>query len=160
MPTIEETNALLATLEQAPELIVPLVREVPDEQTRNRPPSGKWSVHEHACHLAEVHSLFTSRLDRMLAEDHALIETYSPPVEHEDGALLERTLESELRRFGAERRELVARLRALTPRDWERTADHPQYSHYTLFIMFRHMALHDHLHAYRIEEILLEPRAR
>ena len=32
---------------------------------------------------------------------------------------------------------------------------HGEYSHYSVFIMFRHLALHDFFHAYRIEELLL-----
>ena len=28
-------------------------------------------------------------------------------------------------------------------------------SHYSVFIMFRHLALHDFFHGYRIEELLL-----
>jgi hypothetical protein len=30
-----------------------------------------------------------------------------------------------------------------------------EYSHYSVLIMFRHLALHDFLHAYRIEGLLL-----
>ena len=33
---------------------------------------------------------------------------------------------------------------------------HGEYSHYSVFIMFRHLALHDFFHAYRIEELLLK----
>jgi len=157
MPTSAETTALLATLEQAPSIIVPLVREIPEARVRTRPAPDKWSAHEHACHLAEVHTLFFGRLDQMLADDRPRIEPYYPSAGDEAGALLERDLSSELDRFATNRRTLVSRLRALAPSDWERTADHPQYSHYSLFILFRHLALHDHLHAYRIEEILLEP---
>jgi hypothetical protein len=51
---------------------------------------------------------------------------------------------------------LVSRLRELTPSDWRKTAEHGEYSHYSVFIMFRHLALHDFLHAYRIEELLLK----
>jgi hypothetical protein len=40
--------------------------------------------------------------------------------------------------------------------DWNRTAEHGEYSHYSVFIMFRHLALHDFFHAYRIEELLLK----
>lgn len=36
-----------------------------------------------------------------------------------------------------------------------RTAEHQEYSHYSVLIMFRHVALHDLFHAYRIEELLL-----
>jgi hypothetical protein len=58
--------------------------------------------------------------------------------------------------FADERRRLVERLRNLTPQDWKRTAEHGEYSHYSVFIMFRHLALHDFFHAYRIEELLLK----
>jgi len=52
--------------------------------------------------------------------------------------------------------KLIEELKKLSPADWQRTADHLEYSHYTVFIMFRHLALHDHLHIYRIEELLLK----
>ena len=64
-------------------------------------------------------------------------------------------LEDSLRQYVDDRRRLVERLRQLSPRDWNRTADHGEYSHYSVFIMFRHLALHDFFHAYRIEELLL-----
>ena len=156
MPTRTEISALLTTLEQAPELIAPLVREYPNEQVRTRPASGKWSAHEHACHLAAVHAMFVHRLDQFLTEERPQIETYHPPASDEGGGLLELDLESELARFRADRKTLVDRLRTLEPADWDRAANHPQYSHYSLFIMFRHMAMHDYLHGYRIEEVLLE----
>jgi hypothetical protein len=44
----------------------------------------------------------------------------------------------------------------LSAREWNRTAEHGEYSHYSVFIMFRHLALHDFFHAYRIEELLLK----
>jgi hypothetical protein len=37
-----------------------------------------------------------------------------------------------------------------------RTAALAEYSHYSVFIMFRHVAMHDLFHAYRIEELLLK----
>ena len=43
-----------------------------------------------------------------------------------------------------------------TTEQWEKTAEHDEYDHYSMYIMFRHLALHDLLHAYRIEEILLK----
>jgi hypothetical protein len=62
-----------------------------------------------------------------------------------------------LDRFQADRVRLVTRLRELTPAEWSRSANHGQYRVYSVFIMFRHLALHDFLHAYRIEELLLRP---
>ena len=61
----------------------------------------------------------------------------------------------ERRFYEADRQRLVARLRRLRPEEWSRTAEHGEYSHYSVLIMFRHLALHDFFHAYRIEELLL-----
>lgn len=156
MPTRREIAYVVDTLAGAPELIVPLVREVPSERRRRAPAPGQWSAHEHACHLAEVHHLFDGRLDRMLTEDDPKLEPYYPPPEHERGGLLEVDLDRALDRFTRDRARLVERLRGLAPVDWERTARHPQYSRYDVFVMMRHAVMHDHLHAYRVEEILLE----
>jgi hypothetical protein len=65
-------------------------------------------------------------------------------------------LEDSLQRYVEDRRRLVDRLRRLSPDEWGRAAEHGEYSHYSVFIMFRHLALHDFLHAYRIEELLLK----
>jgi len=155
MTTTDEVRSILDTLEHAPGLIVPMVWEIPEEQRKVRPSPGKWSAHEHACHLADVHGLFFDRLDLILASDEASIEPYPPSADDESGALLDHDLETDLVRFESDRERLVQRLRALTPDDWIRSAEHPEYAEYSVFIMFRHVAMHDHLHGYRIEEILL-----
>jgi len=48
-------------------------------------------------------------------------------------------------------------LRTLSDADWARLARHEEYRTYSVLIMFRHVALHDFLHGYRIEELLLRP---
>jgi len=68
---------------------------------------------------------------------------------------LQMDLESALERYVEDRRALVTRLRALPADAWLRMASHGEYSHYSVYIMFRHVALHDLFHAYRIEELLL-----
>jgi hypothetical protein len=148
--------AVLDALERAPAIVVPLVREVPPALLRRRPKPGKWSAHEHACHLSVVHGLFFGRLDQFLAEPAPVFRPYDPGHETPDDALLKLDLDGCLRAFAADRARLVERLRTLAPAEWARTAEHPQYSHYSVFIMFRHLALHDFLHAYRIEQLLLE----
>ncbi|MDQ3919512.1 MAG: DinB family protein [Acidobacteriota bacterium] len=153
---MNDPAAVIAALENAPSLVVPLVRELPPEVLKRRPAPGRWSAHEHACHLADVHALFFSRLEQFLAEERPRIEPFDPATQRPDGELLSVDLGDALRRFTEDRRRLVARLRELPAAAWQRTADHAEYSHYSLFIMFRHLALHDCLHAYRIEEVLLK----
>jgi hypothetical protein len=153
---MDKINVIITALERAPEIVLPLVREVPQAILKRRPKPGKWSAHEHACHLASVHPLMSSRLDLMLAESHPRIKPYLPHLDDEEDALLKLNLDEAMARFSRDRRKLVDRLRSLTAEDWEKTAEHGEYTHYSVFIMFRHLAMHDMFHAYRIEELLLK----
>lgn len=149
-------ESIINALENAPVIILPLVREVPPGVVKRRPQPRKWSAHEHACHLAEVHPLFFERLELMLSETRPRIKAYYPDQAMEEGALLKVDLDEALERFTRDRARLVERLRQLSDEDWQRTAEHEEYDHYSVFIMFRHLAMHDMLHAYRIEELLLK----
>ncbi len=146
---------VIEALDRAPSIVIPLVREVPEGVLKRRPRPGKWSAHEHACHLAAVQPMFFERLDLMLRENHPTVRPYLPENEHSPDALLEVDLEEALDRLAQDRAELVRRLRALSPQQWSRTANHPEYSRYSVFVLFRHVVMHDMLHAYRIEECLL-----
>jgi hypothetical protein len=79
-----------------------------------------------------------------------------PSPEEETGALLSVDLDDALDQYVRERAGLVKRLKELSVEDWQRTAEHEEYSHYSVWIMFRHLLTHEMLHAYRIEELLLK----
>jgi hypothetical protein len=154
---LENAAAVIDALARAPEIVIPLVREVPPEILRRRPQPKKWSAHEHACHLAHVHAMFFDRLEVMLREPAPVIRPYLPGDQDPDDLLLRMDLDECLDRYTSDRRRLVVRLHHLSDADWARTASHGEYRVYSVFIMFRHLALHDFLHAYRIEELLLRP---
>jgi uncharacterized damage-inducible protein DinB len=151
-----EYSIVIDGLERAPEIVVPLVRQVPADILKRRPAPRRWSAHEHACHLAHVHPLFFDRLDYMLASPSPVITPYEPGESDPDDLLLSMDLEDCLRRYADDRQALVARLRELSDAEWQTRAEHGEYRHYSVFIMFRHLALHDFFHAYRIEELLLK----
>lgn len=153
---MDQLRVIIETLERAPEIVIPLVREVPEAILKRRPKPGKWSAHEHACHLATIHPVMSARLDLMLTDPKPRVVPYFPSPEEEDGASLKLDLEREMQRFSRDREKLVDRLKKLSPDDWQRTAEHGEYTHYSVFIMFRHLAMHDMFHAYRIEELLLK----
>jgi len=154
---MQSFDAVVEALARAPDVVVPLVREVPSAILERRPAPSRWSAHEHACHLAHVHALFFARLDLMLREPEPFIGGYQPGEQDADDMLLRMDLDESLARYVADRARLVTRLRTLSEADWARTARHEEYRAYSVFIMFRHVALHDFLHAYRIEELLLRP---
>jgi hypothetical protein len=147
--------SVIEALERAPRLVVPLVREVPPGLLKRRPAPGRWSAHEHACHLSRVDRLYIERLDYILAHPRPVITPYDPARDEADDTFLQMDLDRSLDRYVEDRQALVARLRTLPLEVWARTAEHGEYSHYSVFIMFRHVALHDFFHAYRIEELLL-----
>ncbi|PWT92467.1 MAG: hypothetical protein C5B55_06360 [Blastocatellia bacterium] len=156
---MQDSQAVLTSLANAPGIIIPLVREIPTDLLKRRPKPGRWSAHEHACHLAEVHSLFFTRLDLMLTENHPRIRPYDlDQAMGSESAYLQVDLDQALSRFESDRGKLVEKLGRLSEADWQRTGDHPEYARYSIFTMFRHLALHDLLHAYRIEEILINVR--
>jgi len=146
---------LIAALERAPAIVVPLVRQADPAIVKRRPAPGEWSIHENACHLAEVHPLFFRRLDLLLSQDDPVITSYDPGRDDPEDALLQVDLDEALGRFEHDRARLVGRLHQLRPEEWRRTARHEEYNAYSVFMMFRHLALHDFQHAYRIEELLL-----
>ena len=152
----ERYNNLNSRLENSPSIIIPLIREVPPQYVKRRPSPTKWSAHEHACHLSTADGPFLARLDLMLSDPAPYITSMLPSPEEEAGALLSVDLDEALDEYVRERTSLVKRLKDLSLEDWQRTAEHEEYSHYSVFIMFRHLLTHEMLHAYRIEELLLK----
>src|SRR3954468_5838288 len=155
MPTPSDIAAVLDQLARGPALIRQLIYEMPPELRKRRPSPEMWSAHEHAVHLPAIHPLMNRRLDLMLAEPNPYIKSYEPSRDEPDGALLKLDLDSEMDRFERDRSAMIDRLRTLAPGQWAIRAGHEEYSNYGVFIMFRHVALHDVHHAYKIQERLL-----
>lgn len=150
------TKTLIASLAAAPEMIIGLVREVPPENLKRRPAPNKWSAHEHACHIASGDAAFLARLELMLSDPHPKIRSMEPSPDEEAGSLLSLDLDETLERYAQERALVVKRLQELSAEDWQQTAEHEAFSHYSVYIMFRHLLIHEMLHAYRIDELMLK----
>jgi uncharacterized damage-inducible protein DinB len=150
------TQTLIATLEGAPDIIVGLVREVPPQNLKRRPGPNKWSAHEHACHISSADATYLSRLELMLSDPATYIRSIVPSPEEEAGSLLNIDLDEALNQYVGERARLIKRLKELSAEDWQRSAEHEEYSHYSVLIMFRELLMHEMLHAYRIEELMLK----
>src|SRR5688572_10962244 len=153
---MSDTAILISALETAPGVIIPLIREVPPQILRRRPSPAKWSAYEHAIHLSQSDVAFRARLDMILSTPAPYIESIENSPEDEAGAMLETDLDESLDRYVRERAKLVERLRKLSPDEWQKTAEHEAFDHYSVWIMFRHLLNHEMHHAYRIEELLLK----
>ena len=152
---MSNTAILISALETAPGVIIPLIREVPPRILKRRPSPTKWSAYEHAVHLSQSDASFLARLDLILSSPAPYIKTIENSPEDEAGAMLDIDLDESLDRYVRERASLVERLKSLSPDEWQKTAEHEAFDHYSVWIMFRHLLNHEMLHAYRIEELLL-----
>lgn len=123
---------------------------------RRRPSPAKWSAYEHAVHLSQTDKLFRDRLDVILSTPEPFIEVKENTAEEKAGSMLEVDLDESLERYVRERASLVERLKHLTPEQWQKTAVHEAFDHYSVFIMFRHLYLHEIHHAYLLEQLLLK----
>lgn len=153
---MSHTANLISALATAPGVISALIREVPPEILRRRPSPGTWSAYENAVHLSQTDAPFRARLELILSTPEPFIESIENSAEDEAGAMLDVDLDESLERYTRERASLVDRLRKLTPDEWHKTAVHEAFDHYSVFIMFRHVHLHEMLHAYRIEQLMLK----
>jgi predicted alpha/beta superfamily hydrolase len=151
---VKDPQAVLAALEAAPSVLIPLLLDIPEPLRKRRPEPHKWSAHEHFCHLAAFEPVLRARLERMLGEENHEVTPYYPNPEEEAGAFLEVDLQEAIARFTRERAAIVEILRALPPEGWERAGYHPAVPHYTVFFLARHAVVHSMLHGYRIEETL------
>jgi hypothetical protein len=155
MPNSVDIAAVIDQLARGPAIVRQLIYEMPPEVRKRRPVPDMWSAHEHAVHLPAIHPLINHRLDVMLTEPSPYIKGYEPSRDEPDDALLKLDLDAEMDRFDRERAVLIDRMRKLTPEQWAITAEHEEYAEYGVYIMFRHIALHDIHHAYKIEDRLL-----
>ncbi len=153
---MDDAQTLIATLQSAPRIIIGLIREVPPQYLKRRSSPTKWSAHEHACHISTADTAYLLRLDLILSDPAPYIKLMLPSADEEVGSLLNTDLDEALDLYVRERARLVERLKELSEGDWQRTARHEEYSHYSVFIMFRDLLLHEMLHAYRIEELMLK----
>jgi hypothetical protein len=153
---MSDTTILISALQTAPGVIIPLIREVPPQILKRRPSPKKWSAYEHACHLSQSDAPFLARLEMILSTPAPYIKTIENSPEDEAGALLEIDLDAQLDTYVRERAALVERLKKLSADEWQKTAEHEAFDHYSVWIMFRHLLNHEMLHAYRIEELLLK----
>jgi len=148
-------SEVIAQLARGPGTLRAVVADVPRGDLTRRPRPEKWSAHEHACHVALVESLWAERVERILTEEVPTIVSYEPDADEPSDRLSSMNLEAALGAYERGRGALLSRLQALAPADWERRAVNTAHTRYSLFLMCRHAALHDMLHAYRVEESAL-----
>ncbi len=121
-----DREEILSSLRGASDLIAHVCRELTDEQLRQRPAPGEWSLLELACHLRDSAIEEGMRARRMVEEDNPTLEPYD-----EQARALERNY------IGDDCRKVMTALRAywtgyayqlerFSDAEWERPGMHPE----------------------------------
>ncbi|WP_338666988.1 DinB family protein [Pseudodesulfovibrio methanolicus] len=154
--TSEQTvKAILQALEGSMTIFPNLVRSIPADALDIKRGEGFWTLHEHAAHLADVQPMGLERMRRILTEDVPEFMPFIPAQEEAAEVPPLPSVEKIIADFTAARGQQLKMLKKASPDDWKRTAIHPEYEQYGLFIFVRHILMHDHWHMYRMEELWL-----
>lgn len=157
-----ELEYIIDSLAKNPVLLNSLVDEIPEDILKVRRIKGKWSIHEHVCHLAVVQPMLHDRLVRFKNEEAPEFKPYLPGVNVQDDDLIEMDMRQCLLDFEYHRKRLIELIKGFDRNIWAKKGKHPEYKVYSPTIILRHILMHDHLHMYRVEELWLttEPYLR
>ena len=154
MTTMVDIPDLLAGLRTTPRILREFVRTIPKDRLDLRRGEGFWTIAEHVTHLAQVQQMLLDRFQRFMKEEHPVFSPFFPGKE-EEGAAARPDTDDALLQFEQYRSKQLILLENAASEIWQRTANHPEYDQYSLYILTRHVLMHDHWHMYRMEELWL-----
>jgi hypothetical protein len=127
-----------------------LVAGLDEESLAKRTVPDKWSLKELVCHVFKVQQVFSERLERMLAEDNPTVTSYTADADAGFPRLTALPAEQTLAAYFAERERYLDRLEDLSPGQWHRTAQHPEFSNYDVHFQTDYLAHHEAHHIYQM----------
>ena len=146
---------LIDCLKRSPQFLNDLIAGIPSEMLKQRRIPGKWSIHEHVCHLAQAEEMIYNRFNVFDTSDLPEFLPYLPGETIDADHLINLSMEEELHKYESSRKQLIDLLISFDEGLWKKRAIHHEYSQYNAFILLRHTLMHDHFHMYRIEELWL-----
>ena len=156
MRSIQDKQDLLEGLRQSPKILSEFAKAIPQDKMALRRGEGFWTIAEHVSHLAQVQPMLLARLQRFLNEDHPVFVQYIPGnAKDEPVSNPHIDVNHVLDQFAQYRNEELVLLEGTDDIIWQKTATHPEYEHYSLDILVRHVLLHDYSHMYRMEQLWL-----
>ena len=152
---MQDIPDLLDGLRSSINILSAFVMALPEDKLNRRRGAGFWTVAERASHLVQVQAMLLERLQRFLDEDRPEFVPYILGDAEEEDKPPEMEMKAALAEFAQCRQQQLALLEKADDATWQKTAIHPEYDLYTLYILTRHILMHDHWHMYRMEQFWL-----
>ena len=153
---MKDKLTLIEGLKQVPVILSEFVKSIPQERMDLRRGEGFWTIAEHVSHLAQVQPMMLERLERFAAEKRPEFIPYIPGEGEEESDTPDRMKISDaLEQFESYRDKQVSLLEKADDAVWKTEGIHPEYERYSMYILVRHILMHDYWHMYRMEELWL-----
>ncbi|SHO46810.1 DinB family protein [Desulfopila aestuarii] len=153
---MQEIPYLLEALSRSPKILSEFVKTIPENKLDSRRGESFWTIAEHYSHLAQVQPMLLKRFERFMNEDKPEFFPYVPGGgEKEPETPLCMSIDAALDQFASYRTRQLQLLENADDSSWGKTGIHPEYEEYSLYILTRHVLMHDHWHMYRMEELWL-----
>ena len=153
---MQDIPDLLESLRRSPKILSQFVRTIPESKLDLRRGDGFWTVAEHFSHLAQVQPMLLERIGRFMNEENIEFVPYIPGEdENETDTPPRMSIKSAIDQFDLNRGRQIQLLESADDIHWRKSAVHPEYEAYSLYILTRHILMHDHWHMYRMEELWL-----
>ncbi|MDC1540331.1 DinB family protein [Flavobacteriaceae bacterium] len=148
-----EIESILDALNETPRLLKELIDEIETKLYKKKIIIGKWSIHEHATHIAvgDIYG-FQKRLEDFKKQEKPTFEPLSGDHFDKD-FFIKLELNKSMNDFFKIRQRTIELAKEFNSNDWDKLAIHPEYKTYTPYIMLRHLLMHDHNHLYKIEDM-------
>ena len=146
---------LLDGLGRSGHILSQFVNTIPADKMNLRRGEGFWTIAEHLSHLAQVQPMLLERLQRFMGEDRPEFVPYVPGSDEAEARPPHMEQKAALESFAHHREKQLALLKKADQADWQKIAIHPGFELYSLYILVRHILMHDHWHMYRMEELWL-----
>ena len=129
---------------------------VTPERIDRRPASGKWSARENLAHIGRYHEIFLERLHRILTEQSPKFARYRAEEDPGWQEWQSRNLEEIRTLLMVLRLNLVDKITALQPPDYNRIGIHSSFGEMTLALWLEFFLIHEAHHLFVILQRLLE----
>jgi len=153
---VRDIPDILESLRRSPNILAQFVRSIPESKLDIRRGEGFWTIAEHCSHVAQVQPMLLQRIQRFMNEEQPEFVPFIPGAGQAEPATPARmSIECALDQLTQYRASQLQLLESADENSWKKTASHPEYEHYSLYILTRHVLMHDHWHMYRMEELWL-----
>jgi len=152
---MQDLPLLISNLSATGDILTELIAGIPEDRLHLQRRPGFWTIAEHVEHLADVQPMLLERIQRFQADAAPQFIPFIPDENDTRAESITIDIADALQRFARCRAEQIDLLNRIDKTAWGKSASHPEYEHYSLYILVRHILMHDHLHMYRIEALWL-----